>query len=85
MGPRAQLVLLRAPQMGLCGVVVVVCCGSPQPQGCSQPCGPGAPSPSRCGCAAALPSLPSAAPAEGEDRGWDVPRDKGNILGPLIP
>lgn len=62
-----------------------VCCGSPQPQGCSQPCGPGAPSPSRCGCAAALPSLPSAAPAEGEDRGWDVPRDKGNILGPLIP
>lgn len=43
------------------------------PEEDSRPCGLGAPSPSRCGSAAALPSLPVAAPAGGEDDGLGVP------------
>jgi len=72
----AQLVLPCAPRPGLCYPRP-----APSLERDSRPCGLGAPSPSRCESAAALPSLLAAAPAEGEDVSLDT---LGN-LHPLCP
>ena len=63
----------RAPMRSTAGLVLPKTSPSPpSPEGDSQPCGPGAPSPSRCESAAALPSPLAAVPAEGEDVGLDT-------------
>lgn len=59
-----------------CSCVLVLPKTTPSPpalEGHSRPCGLGAPSPSHCESAAALPSLLDAAPAGGEDVGLDSP------------
>lgn len=78
----AQLVPPRAPQPGLCYPGAAARAPpAPALEGDSRPGGLGAPSPSRCGSAAALPAPLAASPAEGEDIGLGTP---GNQR-PLCP